>query len=110
MQLVLLHPNLQLLRDLEMREKLPSSIQKATSLVARWATIHKPCPVMKHWIETFPGRAFLGLWKAWRDEMAPACPAGEVGRDAALMREVMDIFAHSQPQTSRPQDWPWRMH
>lgn len=76
-QLVLLHPILQLLRDLERREKFSSSIQKPINLVARWVTIHKPCPVKKHWIETFPGRAFWGLWEAWRDEVVPEYPAGE---------------------------------
>lgn len=60
-----------------MREKLSSSIQKAINLVARWATIHKPCPVKKYWIETFPGRSFSGLWEGWKDEMAPAYPAEE---------------------------------
>lgn len=34
-QLMLLHPNPQLLRDLESREKFSSSIQKSINLVAR---------------------------------------------------------------------------
>lgn len=35
MQLALLHPNLQLLRDFEMREKFCSSNQKSINLAAR---------------------------------------------------------------------------
>lgn len=37
-QLVLLHPNLQLLRDFEMREKFCSSNQKSINLAARWGS------------------------------------------------------------------------
>ena len=35
---MLLHPNVQLLTDLERREKFSSSIQKSINLVARWGS------------------------------------------------------------------------
>lgn len=75
-QLVLLHLNLQLLRDLERREKnSPPASKKASIWLPDEAVMHKPWPVWECRIETFPGRAPLGAvgWKGW---MAPAHLAG----------------------------------